>query len=641
MKKTVYLFLIITAFLLMNISFVKASGAAFLHDDINARSFGMGSAFTAISDDSGSVHINPAGLSYLPFSAMSANYTKNIIDSFNSSLFYSLPVKGLGVLGVGLCLYDAGSIEINNYDGTSETVNAMQNWVFNLAYSISMIDELSAGFNVKGVSSTLAGRYTASAYAGDFGLLFRSLDSSLSLGFAVQNVGTKLTYIDVGDDLPLTVRTGMGWKFRESDSDSWLVSGDVVYSDNTIKYNFGLECEFIRIISIRAGYKLKYVPEVATFGVGVNLKPMKLDFGYAVMGNLDNLYTISLSYTFGETSDYDIGEGFLGKGMQERALYHFRHIPKSSKRFASAKKRIAQIEYAARKEAALNQMRKKRIYLKNKIRIAVMELESQNVKISTSAIVGEFLRNELFKDGNFVVLERENVDKVLKEQKLQASGCTTNECIVEIGKILNVEQMLVGSVGMIGDEYCLNIRIVDVESGQVLITKTEVCPSDEDFMFLSKMIVMKLEPSDIEEEGETQAIKKEKIRVAVMDLDSKDVSRATTGVVSDFLRNSLFSTGKYIVLERTNMDKILKEQQFQTSGCTNAECAVELGKLLNVQEIIIGSVGKIGRKYYLNIRSVNVESGEIVKTASEQCEEESDLTRTCTSIVEKLVKEKK
>ena len=43
----------------------------------------------------------------------------------------------------------------------------------------------------------------------------------------------------------------------------------------------------------------------------------------------------------------------------------------------------------------------------------------------------------------------------------------------------------------------------------------------------------------------------------------------------------MIELGSYTVVERANIDKILKEQKFQHSGCTDSEFAVEIGQLLN------------------------------------------------------------
>jgi hypothetical protein len=62
------------------------------------------------------------------------------------------------------------------------------------------------------------------------------------------------------------------------------------------------------------------------------------------------------------------------------------------------------------------------------------------------------------------------------------------------------------------------------------------------------------------------------------------------------------------------MESILQEQGFQQSGCTSTECVVEMGKLLNVQMIISGSIGKVGKIYTIDISLIDVKTARIEKS---------------------------
>ncbi|MBI4669788.1 MAG: hypothetical protein HY747_11535 [Elusimicrobia bacterium] len=76
-----------------------------------------------------------------------------------------------------------------------------------------------------------------------------------------------------------------------------------------------------------------------------------------------------------------------------------------------------------------------------------------------------------------------------------------------------------------------------------------------------------------------------KLQVAVMDFDSRGLSDIETGAVTDFFRSALVNTNAFVVVDRGNMEKILTEQKFQQTGCTTEECAVQMGKILNVEKI--------------------------------------------------------
>jgi len=101
------------------------------------------------------------------------------------------------------------------------------------------------------------------------------------------------------------------------------------------------------------------------------------------------------------------------------------------------------------------------------------------------------------------------------------------------------------------------------------------------------------------------------VNVAVANLKPEGVSASDAAVIADLLRGELVSAGLQVV-EKSNMDKVLVEQAFQQTGCTSAECAVKLGKLLNVQQMVVGSFGKLMEKYFVSLRLVNVETGAVV-----------------------------
>ena len=106
------------------------------------------------------------------------------------------------------------------------------------------------------------------------------------------------------------------------------------------------------------------------------------------------------------------------------------------------------------------------------------------------------------------------------------------------------------------------------------------------------------------------------ITIAVLDFDGDGVSQSETRTLTNRLRDEMFNTGIYIVLERGKMDEVLKEQGFQQTGCVTSECAVEVGNMLGVQQMIGGSIGKVGNIHTVSARIIDVESGEVLKSAN-------------------------
>lgn len=109
--------------------------------------------------------------------------------------------------------------------------------------------------------------------------------------------------------------------------------------------------------------------------------------------------------------------------------------------------------------------------------------------------------------------------------------------------------------------------------------------------------------------------------VAVLDLDiTGGVAENLRIPLSDRLRQELFKTGRMAVLERNRMEDILEQQSLQLAGCTSRECAVEIGRILQVRYIIAGSVGRVGELLSVNVRMFDVASSEIVVAEGLDCQ---------------------
>lgn len=100
--------------------------------------------------------------------------------------------------------------------------------------------------------------------------------------------------------------------------------------------------------------------------------------------------------------------------------------------------------------------------------IAVLNLLAKNVAEGDASALSDRLAIEMVRTGKFTVIERERLNEILDEQGFQMSGCTSDECIVQIGRLANVEQVVAGSVSRVGTVYSIAARIVSVESGQIM-----------------------------------------------------------------------------------------------------------------------------------------------------------------------------
>ena len=94
-------------------------------------------------------------------------------------------------------------------------------------------------------------------------------------------------------------------------------------------------------------------------------------------------------------------------------------------------------------------------------------------------------------------------------------------------------------------------------------------------------------------------------RIAVLDFDYATVRSSVGDIwgsdvdigkgIADMLIADLVRNGTYSVIERSKLDRVLNEQNFQQSSRADASTAAQLGRILGVDAIIVGSITQFGR----------------------------------------------
>ena len=127
-------------------------------------------------------------------------------------------------------------------------------------------------------------------------------------------------------------------------------------------------------------------------------------------------------------------------------------------------------------------------------------------------------------------------------------------------------------------------------------------------------------------------------RIAVVDFNAgvgisqQDVD----GIAAIF--NTYFSPEGYTFVERTTVESILREQNFQKGKLTEREM-VKLGELLNVQKLVIGDVNIVDYEYNLDVRVVDVESGEIAAKEGATWRQEASYRGLMQGLASRLAKQ--
>lgn len=103
-----------------------------------------------------------------------------------------------------------------------------------------------------------------------------------------------------------------------------------------------------------------------------------------------------------------------------------------------------------------------------KSKIAVIEFSDLQGHVTTfGRYLAEELTTRLFRSGQFEVIERQLLNKVMEEQKLVSSGIIDAQSAITLGRILGVEAIASGTVTDLGTSVKVNARLISTETGGV------------------------------------------------------------------------------------------------------------------------------------------------------------------------------
>ncbi len=112
--------------------------------------------------------------------------------------------------------------------------------------------------------------------------------------------------------------------------------------------------------------------------------------------------------------------------------------------------------------------------------LAVVEFSDlSGVVTNFGRLLSEELITKLFSTGNYEVIERLLLNKIIAEHKLQFQGIVDPKSAKELGKILGVDAIVSGTIADLGKSFRVNARVISTETGQVLSVAAATIAKDE------------------------------------------------------------------------------------------------------------------------------------------------------------------
>ncbi len=108
----------------------------------------------------------------------------------------------------------------------------------------------------------------------------------------------------------------------------------------------------------------------------------------------------------------------------------------------------------------------------NQERIAVIAIDTKGLPAYDPIQMGNIVRTELDRLGKFEVIDRYDIEYLLKNAGISTENCFGKQCLVDIGQKIKADKMMTGTVELYGEQIVINLKLIDV--GSATVEKTQV-----------------------------------------------------------------------------------------------------------------------------------------------------------------------
>ena len=135
------------------------------------------------------------------------------------------------------------------------------------------------------------------------------------------------------------------------------------------------------------------------------------------------------------------------------------------------------------------------------------------------------------------------------------------------------------------------------------------------------------------------AIAEKVIAVATFDVVGDAVSKGDAEAITELYIAELETSGKVIIADRINFNKILAELKFQASDWSDAKKTIRLGKAVNAEVISRGKIMKLGSKFYISATLIEPETATVLSSSKAEFKSLDNAPDVLMGFTARLLKE--
>ncbi|MFC1609700.1 hypothetical protein ACFL6C_01960 [Myxococcota bacterium] len=113
-------------------------------------------------------------------------------------------------------------------------------------------------------------------------------------------------------------------------------------------------------------------------------------------------------------------------------------------------------------------------------------------------------------------------------------------------------------------------------------------------------------------------------KLAVMRLEAQRLPPAIGRILDELLLKAIADRGLHQVVSTDEINAVLSvEKQKELVGCDDVACFAEIGGALGVQELVLGSISKLGDQIIVSLKLVDVSAMKIQRAQSRTRDDEN------------------
>jgi hypothetical protein len=218
-------------------------------------------------------------------------------DTQANTLAYSY-AKRVSHFGIALRNLDYGELETrDDYGNLIGHFNPLDmDLMANYAYRIS--PSLYFGFNFGALYQKLD-TATSLGLHSDFGFSLIPPVAGSKLSASIRNIGNATKTNDVSTRFPTTIEADISKEIKFSIGEVMIGASGTKVIDEEMKGTLYSEVSLYKVLKIRGGYKLNYSAQNLSAGLGLTVRRISVDYGFAAFSDgLNDVHSIGLSYQF-------------------------------------------------------------------------------------------------------------------------------------------------------------------------------------------------------------------------------------------------------------------------------------------------------------------------------------------------------